>query len=112
MTGKNVGEGSFQFNYEDYTMYFSVEILGLCDSYNLQRREFYFDRSPRIFENILGLYRKAGGNILKSLQTIGNQICTSNKYDLIVITDAQLDICRQPQLDFCHIFYVKRLLSL
>jgi len=35
-----------------------VEILSLCDSYSLQRREFYFDRSPRIFENILGLYRK------------------------------------------------------
>ena len=36
----------------------AAEILGLCDSYSLQRREFYFDRSPRIFENILGLYRK------------------------------------------------------
>ena len=36
----------------------AAEIMGLCDSYSLQRREFYFDRSPRIFENILGLYRK------------------------------------------------------
>jgi len=35
-----------------------VEIMSLCDSYSLQKREFYFDRSPRIFENILGLYRK------------------------------------------------------
>ena len=30
----------------------------LCDAYNLKTREFYFDRSPKIFENILGLYRK------------------------------------------------------
>ena len=42
----------------DFVCIFSVEILSLCDSYSLQRREFYFDRSPRIFENILGLYRK------------------------------------------------------
>ena len=37
---------------------FLDEILALCDAYNLQTREFYFDRSPKIFENILGLYRK------------------------------------------------------
>ena len=36
---------------------FIAEILALCDSYSLSSREFYFDRSPRIFENILGLYR-------------------------------------------------------
>ena len=32
----------------------------MCDSFTLHhnKREFYFDRSPRIFENILGLYRK------------------------------------------------------
>ena len=41
-------------------IYFLVEILSLCDSFTLHhnKREFYFDRSPRIFENILGLYRK------------------------------------------------------
>ena len=39
-------------------LHIAAEIMGLCDSYSLQRREFYFDRSPRIFENILGLYRK------------------------------------------------------
>ena len=38
--------------------YFSGEILSVCDSFSLATREFYFDRSPRIFENILGLYRK------------------------------------------------------
>ena len=35
----------------------SDEILALCDSFSSSTREFYFDRSPRIFENILGLYR-------------------------------------------------------
>ena len=35
----------------------SAEILALCDFYSLATREFFFDRSPRIFENILGLYR-------------------------------------------------------
>ena len=30
----------------------------LCDSYNVESQEFYFDRSSRIFESILGLYRK------------------------------------------------------
>ena len=33
------------------------ELLALCDSFSSTTREFYFDRSPRIFENILGLYR-------------------------------------------------------
>ena len=40
------------------TSNFVAEILALCDCYNLKTREFYFDRSPKIFENILGLYRK------------------------------------------------------
>ena len=34
------------------------EIITLCDSYSLQNREFFFDRSPRVFEYILGIYRK------------------------------------------------------
>ena len=34
-----------------------ADILALCDFYSLGTREFFFDRSPRIFENILGLYR-------------------------------------------------------
>ena len=29
----------------------------LCDAYSLKRREYYFDRSPRNFDAILGLYR-------------------------------------------------------
>jgi len=43
------------------------EILSLCDSFSLSRREFYFDRSPRIFENILGLYRKGELHLTESV---------------------------------------------
>ena len=41
-----------------WSYWFAGEILALCDSYCSARREYYFDRSPRVFENILGLYRK------------------------------------------------------
>ena len=37
-----------------------MDILGLiqiCDSYSLEDREYFFDRSPRNFDAILGLYR-------------------------------------------------------
>ena len=44
-----------------------AEILSLCDSFSLGRREFYFDRSPRIFENILGLYRKGELHLTESV---------------------------------------------
>ena len=43
------------------------EILALCDSFSLESREFYFDRSPRIFENILGLYRKGELHLTESV---------------------------------------------
>ena len=39
------------------------EIISLCDAYSLRNREFFFDRSPRVFEYILGIYRK--GNTSK-----------------------------------------------
>ena len=32
-------------------------IQELCDSYNMANREYFFDRSPRNFDAILGLYR-------------------------------------------------------
>ena len=41
--------------------------MGLCDAYNLTSREFYFDRSPKIFENILGLYRKGELHLTESV---------------------------------------------
>ena len=47
-----------KFKYPGPKFNFTGEILSLCDSFSFGKREFYFDRSPRIFENILGLYRK------------------------------------------------------
>jgi len=44
-----------------------TEILSLCDSFSLGSREFFFDRSPRIFENILGLYRKGELHLTESV---------------------------------------------
>ena len=32
-------------------------LLQICDSYSLEEREYFFDRSPRNFDAILGLYR-------------------------------------------------------
>ena len=34
-----------------------IGIQELCDAYSLSHKEFYFDRSPRNFDAILGLYR-------------------------------------------------------
>ena len=34
-----------------------VGLHQLCDAYSLAKREYYFDRSPRNFDAILGLYR-------------------------------------------------------
>ena len=32
-------------------------LIQICDSYSLEDREYFFDRSPRNFDAILGLYR-------------------------------------------------------
>ena len=29
----------------------------ICDAYSLEKREYFFDRSPRNFDAVLGLYR-------------------------------------------------------
>ena len=46
---------------------FTGAILSLCDAFSLANREFYFDRSPRVFENILGLYRKGELHLTESV---------------------------------------------
>ena len=46
-----------------FTSFLLDEIISLCDAYSLRNREFFFDRSPRVFEYILGIYRK--GNTFK-----------------------------------------------
>ena len=35
-----------------------IGLQQICDSYSLERREYYFDRSPRNFDAILCLYRQ------------------------------------------------------
>ena len=39
----------------DKIVLFCSGLKELCDAYSLQRREYYFDRSPRNFDSILGL---------------------------------------------------------
>ena len=39
------------------TIFFLPQILQLCDAYSLEENEFYFDRNPRTFNNILNFYR-------------------------------------------------------
>ena len=41
---------------EIYSLAYSG-LLQICDSYSLEEREYFFDRSPRNFDAILGLYR-------------------------------------------------------
>ena len=65
----------------------AAEILGLCDSYSLQRREFYFDRSPRIFENILGLYRKGELHLTERVcprDFLGKRNAIKNPFSLVI----------------------------
>ena len=38
-------------------LYILSGLKELCDAYSLKHREYYFDRSPRNFDAILGLYR-------------------------------------------------------
>ena len=52
---------------QHYIPLYIAEILSLCDSFCLVSREFYFDRSPRVFENILGLYRKGELHLTESV---------------------------------------------
>ena len=51
---KNLEILSYNIN-ESYHNFSGIQEL--CDSYNLANREYFFDRSPRNFDAILGLYR-------------------------------------------------------
>ena len=49
---------STAFDLNQYITIIADEVLHICDAFNLDTNEYFFDRSSRIFENILGLYRK------------------------------------------------------
>ena len=51
---KRIVEGCFRIPNDAF--YFAG-LQELCDAYSLAKREYYFDRSPRNFDAILGLYR-------------------------------------------------------
>ena len=55
----------FQWDLKNFPI--SAAIQSLCDAFSLDNREFYFDRSPRVFENILGLYRKGELHLTESV---------------------------------------------
>ena len=44
-------------NLFEFWIIFVPGLQDLCDAYSLAKREYYFDRSPRNFDAILGLYR-------------------------------------------------------
>jgi len=70
----------------------------LCDAYSLQKREYYFDRSPRNFDSILGLYRT---NKLHLSQGVCVQdFCEELEY--WGLTDLHLEPCCQ------HTYYRAR----
>ena len=63
--GETAGRGGLSERNKKWNS--AAEISALCDAYNLSTREFYFDRSPKIFENILGLYRKGELHLTESV---------------------------------------------
>ena len=63
----------------------SAEILSLCDSFCLVSREFYFDRSPRIFENILGLYRKGELHLTESVCPKAGEIICKKDCEFLIL---------------------------
>ena len=45
----------------------------ICDSYSLEQREYFFDRSPRNFDAILGLYRNGKLHLPAGVTSINPQ---------------------------------------
>ena len=48
-------------------------LLQICDSYSLEEREYFFDRSPRNFDAILGLYRNGKLHLAAGVSIIASQ---------------------------------------
>jgi len=73
-------------------------IQELCDSYNLANREYFFDRSPRNFDAILGLYRT--GKLHLSQGVCVQDFC--EELDYWGLCDLHLEPCCQ------HTYYRAR----
>ena len=58
----------FSFCYNTFTLSLTG-IQELCDAYSLTHKEFYFDRSPRNFDAILGLYRTGKLHLSQGVST-------------------------------------------
>ena len=86
----------------------------LCDAYSLQRREYYFDRSPRNFDSILGLYRTDKLHLSQGVENLsvcdgldryGLQVCVQDfceELEYWGLTDLHLEPCCQ------HTYYRAR----
>ncbi|XP_023324508.1 uncharacterized protein LOC111698406 [Eurytemora carolleeae] len=75
-----------------------VGLQELCDAYSLDKREYYFDRSPRNFDAILGLYRT--GKLHLSQGVCVQDFCEELEY--WGLTDLHLEPCCQ------HTYYRAR----
>ena len=54
-------------------------LLQICDSYSLEEREYFFDRSPRNFDAILGLYRNGKLHLAAGVSIIFSQFASPAK---------------------------------
>ena len=63
----------------------------ICDSYSLDNKEYFFDRSPRNFDAILGLYRNGKLHLPAGVSRV--------KCHQPVIVSSIVQVCVQ---DFCE----------
>ena len=67
-------------------LFFYFLILGveeLCDDFSYGRREYYFDRSPRNFDAILGLYRTGKLHLSQGVRSCPKNYLGSDACDMI-----------------------------
>ena len=54
-------------------------LIQICDSYSLEDREYFFDRSPRNFDAILGLYRNGKLHLAAGVSDLLNFLAAKKK---------------------------------